>query len=322
MIEYRNFCNSDPPRLLTLWNESGLGRGAATGVSLDLLDRLLFSQPYFDRRGLFVACDGQRLVGMAHAGFGCDHSQSELSHDEGVICQLVVHPDVRRQGVGRELIIRSQQYLADAGATSIHAGPGPGRDPFYCGLYGGSESAGFLATDDTADRFLAACGFEPTQHFVVYQRPLMTETAEVVDYKSMKWKRRSKLEITAQHDGGSWWWNTRIGRLDYVRFRLVSMDDDDPLASLTLVGLDQPLPKWTTRSLGLIDIHVFKRHRRQGLGRFLLTETLRRLKQESISLVETHAVEGDVALSGLLTACSFQRIDAGTQYQAANFPAR
>jgi len=322
VIEYRNFRNHDPPRLLTLWNESGLGRGAATGISLDLLDRLLFSQPYFDRRGLLVACDGQRLVGMAHAGFGCDQDQAGISHDEGVICQLVVHPDVRRQGVGRELITRSQQYLTDLGATSIHAGPGPGRDPFYCGLYGGSESAGFLATDDTANSFLAACGFEPSQHFAIYQRPLVAETAEAVDYKSSQWKRKSTLEIAAQRNGGSWWWNTRIGRLDYVRFRLLSKNDNELLASLTLVGLDQYAQKWTTRAIGLTDIHVVEHHRRQGLGRLLVTETLRRLKQESINLIETHTTEGDVALAGLLGACGFQRVDAGIQYQATGFPAR
>ncbi|MFP6766548.1 MAG: GNAT family N-acetyltransferase, partial [Planctomycetaceae bacterium] len=147
------------------------------------------------------------------------------------------------------------------------------------------------------------------------------ETVEAVDYKSNKWKRKSTLEIAAQHDGGSWWWNTRIGRLDYVRFRLVSKNDNELLASLTLVGLDQYSQKWTTKAIGLTDIHVAEHQRRQGLGRLLVTETLRRLKQESINLIETHTTEGDVALTGLLVACGFQRVDAGTQYQATDFPA-
>ena len=69
MIEYRPFRNSDPPQLVRLWHESGLGRGAARGFSYDALDRLLLGQHYFDRAGLIVACDGTQIVGFVHAGF-------------------------------------------------------------------------------------------------------------------------------------------------------------------------------------------------------------------------------------------------------------
>ncbi len=61
MIEYRHYRNSDPPQILTLWNQSGLARGGATGIPHDLLDQLLFAQPYFDRRGLILACEDDRF---------------------------------------------------------------------------------------------------------------------------------------------------------------------------------------------------------------------------------------------------------------------
>ena len=124
-----------------------------------------------------------------------------------------------------------------------------------------------------------------------------------------------RIEISTQHNDGDWWWNTRIGRLDYVRFQLFHKDGDELIASLTLIGLDQYLPKWNSRAIGLTDIHVVEHHRRQGLGRLFITETLRRLKQETISLVEAHAGESDEALTGLLASCGFQRVDAGTQYR-------
>jgi ribosomal protein S18 acetylase RimI-like enzyme len=316
VIEYRHYRNSDPPRILTLWNQSGFARGGATGISHDLLDQLLFSQPYFDRRGLILACEDDRLVGMVHAGFGCNEHRTDLNPLDGVICQLLVHPERRRQGIGRELMDRAKRYLVEQGSTTIHAGPGPGRDPFYCGLYGGSESAGFLATDEDAAEFLASCGFEAADRFVVYQRPLELEAGEAVDFRSVQWKRQVRIEISAQNNDGDWWWNNRFGRLDYVRFRLLQKENDEVLASLTLIGLDQFIPKWNSRAIGLADIHVAENRRRQGLGRLLITETLRRLKQETISLVESHAIESDVALMGLLTSCGFQRIDAGTQYRS------
>ena len=316
VIEYRHYRNSDPPRILTLWNQSGFARGGATGISHDLLDQLLFSQPYFDRRGLILACEDDRLVGMVHAGFGCNEHRTDLNPLDGVICQLLVHPERHRQGIGRELMDRAKRYLVEQGSTTIHAGPGPGRDPFYCGLYGGSESAGFLATDEDAAEFLASCGFEAAERFVVYQRPLELEAGEAVDFRSVQWKRQVRIEISAQNNDGDWWWNNRFGRLDYVRFRLLQKENDEVLASLTLIGLDQFIPKWNSRAIGLADIHVAENRRRQGLGRLLITETLRRLKQETISLVESHAIESDVALMGLLTSCGFQRIDAGTQYRS------
>ncbi len=316
VIEYRHYRNSDPPRILTLWNQSGFARGGATGISHDLLDQLLFSQPYFDRRGLILACEDDRLVGMVHAGFGCNEHRTDLNPLDGVICQLLVHPERHRQGIGRELMDRAKRYLVEQGSTTIHAGPGPGRDPFYCGLYGGSESAGFLATDEDAAEFLGSCGFETAERFVVYQRPLELEAGEAVDFRSVQWKRQVRIEISAQNNDGDWWWNNRFGRLDYVRFRLLQKENDEVLASLTLIGLDQFIPKWNSRAIGLADIHVAENRRRQGLGRLLITETLRRLKQETISLVESHAIESDVALMGLLTSCGFQRIDAGTQYRS------
>ena len=110
-----------------------------------------------------------------------------------------------------------------------------------------------------------------------------------------------------------------LGRngIDYrplILLLIVAVELNDLLASLTLVGLDQFVPKWNSRAIGLTDIHVVEHHRRQGLGRLLITETLRRLKQETIRLVEAHASESDEALAGLLGGCGFQRVDAGTQY--------
>ena len=317
MIEYRHFRNDDPPRLLELWNQSGLSRGAATGIALDHLDLLLFSQPYFDRHGLILACHETRVIGMVHAGFGRNESGTDLDQTRGVICQVIVHPEYRRQGVGRTLVDRALVYLRDHGATSIHAGTGPELDPFYCGLYGGSQSAGFLSTDASSSTFLESAGFQARRRFAVFQRPLELDESESVDFRSVQWKRRVRVEISAQRRHANWWWTTRLGRLDYVRFRLLAKDSDKTLASLTLLGLDQYAPKWEVRAIGLTDIHVAEDHRRQGLGRLLISETLRRLKQETISLVESHADENDGPLSGLLAACSFQRVDAGTQWIAS-----
>ena len=153
MIEYRQFRNSDPPHILRLWHECGLGRGAALGISCNEFDEIIFAQPYFDPGGVIVACRDGELVGFIHAGFSVNEPQTWLAKDEGVIGAVMVHPHSRRQGIGRELVHQAENYLHRWGSQKIFAGSSNRRDPFYCGLYGGSQSAGFLESDRAAAPF-------------------------------------------------------------------------------------------------------------------------------------------------------------------------
>ncbi len=123
MIEYRTFANRDPARMAALWNGMPLGRGAATGIGVDAFETLNFAQPYFDRKGVILAFDGAELVGFVHAGFGANAEETTLSYDAGVICALIVHPNYRRQGIGRELLRRAETYLREKGTKNVPGGP-------------------------------------------------------------------------------------------------------------------------------------------------------------------------------------------------------
>src|SRR5690606_24238554 len=94
---------------------------------------LNFAQRYFDRHGLILAIDTDsgEAVGMIHAGFGPDDQESKADTGVGVICAVMVRPDYRRQGVGRELVRRAEEYLRSRGSDSIFAGPAAPYDPFY-----------------------------------------------------------------------------------------------------------------------------------------------------------------------------------------------
>src|SRR5262245_26686996 len=79
MIEYRPFHNTDPPKLTELWNFGKLGPGAALEFPNDALDMLVLSEPYFDKLGVIVACDGSEAVGFVHAGFGANVDETGVS---------------------------------------------------------------------------------------------------------------------------------------------------------------------------------------------------------------------------------------------------
>ncbi len=282
----------------------------------EVLEVVVFSQPYFDPRGLITAWDADRLVGFAHAGFGCTEDESALATDAGVICAVVVHPDYRRQGIGRELVVRAEKYLKDKGATTLYAGPAYPRDPFYFGVYGGSQPAGFLLSDPDADPFFCRLGYEPVERHLVFQRDLR-ERGDPVSFRLMTIRRRTILQADTGPPNPTFWWLTRVDRLENVRFLLVPKPDGPPLATVTVVDLSLYRTKWEAQSVGMLDLRVSESHKRQGYGQALIVETCRRLRQELVGLVEAHAPEQNAPAVALLESAGFAQVDTGIVYRKA-----
>lgn len=318
MIEYRRFHNSDPPKLVALWHASRLGRGAAGGFSFDAFELLNFAQRYFDRNGLILAVDSESgaVAGMVHAGFGPNEDQSGLDTGVGVICVVVVRPEYRRQGIGRELVRRGEEYLRAHGAETILAGPAAPFDPFYVGLYGGSQPSGFLESDPEAHPFFAALGYEPVDRFAILQRDLQTGR-DPMSFRVVNVRRKTQLGMTHGPDDLTWWWITRYGRLDSLRFVLLPKGGGEPLAGVTILGLDLYLPKWQERVIGLTDLHVPEEERRKGYGQALLLEIAKRLREELVNKLEAHVSESNPAAARVLEASGFSRVDTGIVYRKA-----
>lgn len=314
MIEYRSFRNSDPPHILRLWQNSGLGRGAASGLAADQFDDLTFAQPYFDPQGLILACDGDKVVGYVHAGFGADASQQHLCRNHGVLCVVIVAPDYRQQGIGRKLVDLAENYLLAHGAESIHAGAAVPCDPFYFGLYGGSQPAGFLQSDAAAGPFFEKLGYQPATRHLVMQRNIGT-ASDPVGMRLMSIRRSTQLTAIDPHPRKPWWWQTRPGRLDTVHLGLIPKAGGDPFAEVTIVGLDLYIPRWQVRPIGLMDLHVPEKYQRKGYGQALIVEVCRRMREEMVGLAEAHAESNDLAALAVLKSAGFKEVDVGIVYR-------
>ncbi len=316
MVAYRQFRNADPPHLLRLWNESGLGRGAAQSISCDEFDSLVIAQTYFDPSGLILAtADDQKVVGFVHSGFAADETRSHLSKQTGVICAVIVDPAYRRQGIGRELIRRAEQYLRQSGAETIFAGGADPRDPFYCGLYGGSEPAGFLESDPAAAPFFEALDYLPFERHLVFQRTLGPGGPEVMCVRMLHAKRHSKLSAATSHEPKDWWWSTRHGRLDSMHLGLTPKAGGALMAKVCVVGLDLYITGWKTRAIGICGLQVSVPQRRKGYGQLLLDEVCRRVREDMIQLAEAHALETDTAAIAVLKSAGFHQVDVGVVYK-------
>lgn len=314
VIEYRPFHNTDPPCLVDLWHDCRLGRGAAEGFTTDALEAFVFSQPFFDKQGLILARDGEQTVGFVHAGFAPNATGSGLDTSRGLICAVLVHPGYRRQGIGRELLRRAEEYLRSRGSQTIQAGPGFGEAPYYLGLYGGTEPAGFLLSDPDAQPFLLATGYKEKRRFGVFQRDI-SQTRDPVNMKLINARRKMQLAVADQMDEPTWWWTARFGRLDSAHFTLVPKKGGPAIGGLTIVDLELYIHKWQQRTIGLTDLGIIEAERRQGYGLMLLVEVCRRLREELVTHVEITAPEDCVAGLATFNSAGFSRIDTGITYE-------
>ncbi len=319
VIHYRTFRNPDPPRILELWLQCELGRSVARPRSTEAFEIFNYSQLFFDPQGLILACDGPQIVGLVHAGFCCTPDESQLDMSRGVICVVMVHPGYHHQGIGRELVRLAEEYLRERGAQEIFAGPSPHRDPFYFGLYGGTRPSGLLESDRFAGPFFSRLGYEPVEQHGVYQRNLAT-ARDPINMRIATIRRQTDLAVADRPFRPTWWWYTHFGRwdsagIDLIRFRLVKKGSGEPVAGVTVIGLDQYIPVWQRRAIGMVDLFVVESLRGQGYGQTLLVEVLRRLRQELIDVAEIHAPDANELARRVVLSAGFERIDTGVVYR-------
>jgi GNAT superfamily N-acetyltransferase len=241
---------------------------------------------------------------------------ASLNRQAGVICAVLVRPSHRRRGIGRELVARAEAYLRRSGSTSISAGQSPGRDPFYVGIYGGSQPTGFLESDRAAHPFFTALGHRPAQRWLVQQRGL-SDSADPMSMRLLSMRRATEVAATDHPQPLTWWWTARFGRLDTVRFLMVLKGENRIVATMNIVDLSFYASKWGERVVGLTDLFVPAEERRHGYGQALLVEVCRRLREESVGRVEMHVLETDAPLVSLLNTCGFEPVDVGVVYVRA-----
>jgi ribosomal protein S18 acetylase RimI-like enzyme len=314
VVHFRSFHNDDPPALVDIWNASFTGRGAVILRHSSPLERYAFSKPYFDPAGLILAVEDDVRVGFAHAGFGANPAETGVSSVAGVICALGVHPSRRGQGIGAELLQRCEQHLLSRGAQTIHAGAMAPLNPFYLGLYGGSEQPGFLESDPQAARFFTARGYAPSETSLVLQRRL-DRPLNVADGRFPGLRRRFQVEVAACVRTTSWWHECVLGPVEPVEFRLQETGTGQLAARARIWEMEGFSWRWGAPSVGVIDLSVEEGLRRQGLAKLLLVNILQYLQDQYFAIVEAHVREGNVAALNLYRALGFEQVDVGRSYR-------
>jgi ribosomal protein S18 acetylase RimI-like enzyme len=314
VIQYRTFRNTDPPGLVEVWNDALTGRGSVRLRNSSPLERFTFSKLFFDPAGLILALADGQCVGFVHAGFGANADGSGLDRQAGVTCVLAVRSSHRRQGIGTELLRRSEAYLRAHGAQQLYAGPLAPCNPFYFGLYGGSELPGFLASDTEAERFLTRRAYQVGRTVRVLQRRT-NAPVKGFDARFVAYRQRFELMEDFSSRLGSWWQYSLFNGAEPRVFLLVDRSTGQRVAQATVWEMEGFTYRWNTSAVGITDWRVLPELQRQGMGKFLLAQLLRKAQEELQEVMEIQLPSDNEPAWKVCQALGYEQVDLGRCYE-------
>lgn len=313
MIEFRCFRNDDPPRLAEIWRTADLGPSAMQPMTAALLEAAVFSKPYFDRHGLFVALDDGRAIGFAHAAFGPNAERSALDRSTGTTLLVVVVPHAEHDAITAGLIARCEGYLSQRGARVILGGGSPEMGGFYLGLYGGSDTPGVLDSSAAMQAAFQRAGYVTDRRIAVLRRSL-GGFRPPVNRLQVAIRRSTTLSVVDEPSRRTWWEAATTTGLALRRYVLRNQVEE-LLGTATFWDMQPLASAWGVMAAGLMHVDIEGPRRRQGLASYLVAEAMHDLSSEGISLVETHVSEGNAAALSLFGKLGFTPAEHGTVFR-------
>ncbi|QGJ72435.1 GNAT family N-acetyltransferase [Planctomycetales bacterium 10988] len=313
MIRYRSFQNTDPALIAELWRSSFSGHGVMQPMSATLLEYFAFSKPYFAYDGLILAFDEDQedlIVGFGHAGFGPLPDRSQLDLETGIISLMMVRPEYRRQGIGTELLNQLEGYLQTCGSQVIYAGGFKPFEPFYLGIYGGSELPGTLESLPDAGDFFRTQGYQEEERIQVLECEL-ARFRPPIDRRQIALRRSSIIELVYDPIPSDWWDACTFCHFERVRFEIFDNQSNECMGSVTLWMMEPLAHSWNVRAVGLIDLEIEESFRQQGVATYLVGEALRRLGEQGIWMVQAQVPTGNTVALKLFEKLGFTQKDAG-----------
>jgi ribosomal protein S18 acetylase RimI-like enzyme len=106
-----------------------------------------------------------------------------------------------------------------------------------------------------------------------------------------------------------------FGLVEPLEFHLLERPSGARVARALVWEMEGFSCLWNQPSVGINGIEVVPELRRQGVGKFLVAQVLRRIQEQCYELAEAQAPEDDAAAAGLLHSLGFTQVDAGRQYE-------
>ena len=316
---FRAFRNSDPPALADLWNRATPEQGVVRPLTAHEFDALAIGRLGFDRRGLIVAQDegSGRLLGFAHAGFGPVQPRGPshgLDTSMGTLAMLLTEPDHDDPDLEMGLIVAAERHLRRGGAEVFYAGGHAPMDPFYRGLYGGSEFSGVLDSHVAFGRAAARAGYQAVARTIVLETDLSRPDAR--DPKAPLLRRQTRLDVLDDARPAGWWDALALGLFRPSQYTLVEKTLNVAIARAWTWEIAGGVGLGDGRSrTALIDLEVAPEFRRKGFGRHLVAEIIRRARTQNSDLLTAQTSSENAPALALYASLGFEQVDTTTLYR-------
>ncbi len=298
-----------------MWDQTVGSRGFGRATRQDHFETFVYSKMFFDPKGLILAHDADnRIVGMVHAGFAKLDQEQHVDTSQGTINMILVDPKHRRKSLGSQLLEKAQQYLADRGAVKQFAGGMFPINPFYLGLYGGSELPGVLESEPSGGAFFLAKGYERHATAAVYQRRI-DRLSELSDVKSALLSRNVEIQVESWPMTSDWWQANTLGSIPSLKYEIRDRVSGDLAGWAWVVDMEPFSTAWQVPVVGITEFYIQEPFRRKGFGRLLLHRIMKHLRDQAISLVEVQTMEDNDAARGMYESLEFRQIDRGIIYR-------
>jgi mycothiol synthase len=285
----RNYRAEDLRALVTLINEADAVDKLERATTLQQMEHEMSFPTAQPETDCFLAWEGERLVGYTDL-----YARDGDARSDGVVyCWGVVHPRWRRHGVGRQLLEaaykRAGEYANGMNGAKVH---------FHCNT-----------RDVEADRRALYTGFgmERARYFVDLARPLNGDVPPVEvpgDIRLRSFDPDQDAEAVWRVDNAAFrdHWGHTDHKLEeflhwmnrpHMRPELWLLAEEEVSREVVGLALNIIDPDWiaqTGRQEGEIDtLAVLREHRRKGLGRALLVQSLHTLHNEGMQAVHLYA---------------------------------
>jgi ribosomal protein S18 acetylase RimI-like enzyme len=316
LTNLRPYRNADSPALATLWNRALSGSGVAHPLTVHEFDQHVVGGPLFDAKGMVVAERDGVVVGFVHAGFGPAAVSDPPLHTAaamGTVAMLVVDPGREEEGLEDSLLAEAERYLRRHGAEVIYAGGQLPLNPFYWGVYGGSEWSGVLDSHTSFHRVLERAGYVPVSTSVLLEVDL--SEPERRDPRGVLLRRQTRLEIDEEAQPDSWWEALAIGDAHLTHYRLFSRSDEIELAHASSWDMGCFGRADGRSRVGLTDLEVDPEQRRKGYGRLLVQEVLRSARVQATKIVAVQTRDTNLTALNLYQSSGFVPVGTSTLYR-------
>jgi GNAT superfamily N-acetyltransferase len=149
---------------------------------------------------------------------------------------------------------------------------------------------------------------------VILQR-ILERQLTVADGRFAAMRRRFDVRVVPRIALGTWWQECVLGLIEPVEFRLEEKTTAKVAARAVAWEMEAFSWSWNVPTVGLLDLQVRDELRRQGLGKFLLTQILRYLQDQYFGIAEIQTPEANTPLINLCRGLGFEQVDVGRSYR-------